>query len=212
MVPSPYHFRAGIAGFSRGCGAISNRLRLVLSLSRCDPADRNASFQKSTIGFGGLRRGPRRDRADAASRAIRRLEIDPRAMSPHRFRPDPSSRTLRLATFQTARHASRAGGSERRAGILAYLLFIRKKISRFLSPNEAPWARKPVALSASYRAVNLEHILRDIEPDSRDSRQIPDRLLHGRLPPDGSDNASWHTSMPGRPARPPHHRNPQFGQ
>src|ERR1700722_12310350 len=41
-------------------------------------------------------------------------------------------------------------------------------------------------------AMNLEHILRDIEPDSRDSGQIPDRLFHGRLPSDGSDNASWH--------------------
>ena len=40
--------------------------------------------------------------------------------------------------------------------------------------------------------MNLEHILRDIEPDGRDGGQILDRLSHGRLPSGESDNASWH--------------------
>jgi hypothetical protein len=30
--------------------------------------------------------------------------------------------------------------------------------------------------------VNLKRVLRQIEPDPRDSCQIPDRLAHGRLP------------------------------
>jgi hypothetical protein len=30
--------------------------------------------------------------------------------------------------------------------------------------------------------VNLKRVLRQIEPNPRDSREIPDRLAHGRLP------------------------------
>jgi hypothetical protein len=51
----PIPFPGADSVFSSGCGAISGRLRLALSLSRRDPADRNASVQKSTIGFDGLR-------------------------------------------------------------------------------------------------------------------------------------------------------------
>jgi hypothetical protein len=42
--------------FSSGCGAISRRLRVTLSVSRRDPGDRNASVQKIDDRLGDLRR------------------------------------------------------------------------------------------------------------------------------------------------------------
>ena len=45
--------------------------------------------------------------------------------------------------------------------------------------------------------VNLKHPLRQIEPNPRDSRQIPARLAHGRLPFRwGFDNDHLGTLMP----------------
>jgi hypothetical protein len=37
-------------------------------------------------------------------------------------------------------------------------------------------------LACRVDGVNLKRVLRQIEPDARDSGQIPDRLAHGRLP------------------------------
>jgi hypothetical protein len=56
--------------------------------------------------------------------------------------------------------------------------------------------------------VNLKHPLAQIETNPRDSRQIPDRLAHRRLPFRwGFDNDHLGTLMPfgGAPRRPPHH-------
>jgi hypothetical protein len=52
--------------------------------------------------------------------------------------------------------------------------------------------------------VNLKHPLRQIETNPRDSRQIPDRLAHGRLPFRwGFDNDHLGTLMPfGAPSTP----------
>jgi hypothetical protein len=52
--------------------------------------------------------------------------------------------------------------------------------------------------------VNLKHPLRQIETNPRDSRQIPDRLAHGRLPFRwGFDNDHLGTQMPfGVPSTP----------
>ena len=52
--------------------------------------------------------------------------------------------------------------------------------------------------------VNLKHSLRQIETNTRDSRQIPDRLAHGRLPFRwGFDNDHLGTLMPfGAPSTP----------
>jgi hypothetical protein len=52
--------------------------------------------------------------------------------------------------------------------------------------------------------VNLKHPLRQIETNTRDSRHIPDRLAHGRLPFRwGFDNDHLGTLMPfGAPSTP----------
>jgi hypothetical protein len=52
--------------------------------------------------------------------------------------------------------------------------------------------------------VNLKHPLRQIETNPRDSRHIPDRLAHGRLPFRwGFDNDHLGTPMPfGAPSTP----------
>jgi hypothetical protein len=52
--------------------------------------------------------------------------------------------------------------------------------------------------------VNLKHPRRQIETNPRDSRQIPDRLAHGRLPFRwGFDNDHLGTLMPfGAPSTP----------
>jgi hypothetical protein len=52
--------------------------------------------------------------------------------------------------------------------------------------------------------VNLKHPLRQIETNPRDSRQIPDRLAHGRLPFRWvDDNDHLGTLMPfGAPSTP----------
>jgi hypothetical protein len=52
--------------------------------------------------------------------------------------------------------------------------------------------------------VNLKHPLRQIETNPRDSRQIPDRLTHGRLPFRWvDDNDHLGTLMPfGAPSTP----------
>ena len=52
--------------------------------------------------------------------------------------------------------------------------------------------------------VNLKRVLRQIEPDPRDSCQIPDRLAHGRLPFRWvDDNDHLGTLMPfGAPSTP----------
>jgi hypothetical protein len=52
--------------------------------------------------------------------------------------------------------------------------------------------------------VNLKRVLRQIEPDPRDSRQIPDRLAHRRLPFGWvDDNDHLGTLMPfGAPSTP----------
>jgi hypothetical protein len=54
---SPYPFRVGIQSLQAVAAPFPGGSNLALSLSRRDPADRNASVQKSTIGFGGLRQG-----------------------------------------------------------------------------------------------------------------------------------------------------------
>jgi hypothetical protein len=61
--------------------------------------------------------------------------------------------------------------------------------------------------------VNLKHPLRQIETNPRDSRQIPDRLAHGRLPFRwGFDNDHLGTLMPfGAPSTPSFHCEREIG-
>jgi hypothetical protein len=59
-------------------------------------------------------------------------------------------------------------------------------------------------LAPRVEGVNLKHPLRQIETNLRDSRQIPDRLAHGRLPFGWvDDNDHLGTLMPfGAPSTP----------
>jgi hypothetical protein len=62
--------------------------------------------------------------------------------------------------------------------------------------------------------VNLKGVLRQIEPDPRDSSQIPDRLAHGRLPFRWvDDNDHLGTLMPfGAPSTPSFADDPAAGR
>jgi hypothetical protein len=51
-----------------------------------------------------------------------------------------------------------------------------------LQHRSAPKLASDDYLAFRADAVNLKNSLRQIEPDPRDSRQIPGNLAHGRLP------------------------------
>jgi len=49
------------------------------------------------------------------------------------------------------------------------------------APHRARHNRRALRVDA----VNLKNVLRDVEANRRDRREIADRLAHGRLPSDG---------------------------
>jgi hypothetical protein len=156
--------------------AMAHQLRLVLDLSHRHEAHVRPSHRLADrLGVDGVVLVAPHIRLHIG----RRHQLHPVAHRDQRARP-MVRRAARLDPYQTRRQRSEEG-------------------QQLAPPNRFDHHHR----AGGVDAMNLEHILRDIEPDSRDSRQIPDRLFHGRLPSDGSDNASWHTSMPvGAPSTP----------
>ncbi len=65
---------------------------------------------------------------------------------------------------------------------------------RRIAVSRAPQLARDDDLAPRVDVVNLEDVFRQIEPDGRDSSEIPDRLAHGRLPFRWGvrQRASWH--------------------
>src|SRR5271165_6852672 len=90
----------------------------------------------------------------------------------------------------------------RRAGLHRY--DARRELGEELRQRAAPQLAGNDDLALRVDAVDLERVLRQIEPDPRDRRQFSDRLAHGRLPFRWvDDNDHLGTLMPfGAPSTP----------
>src|SRR5271165_1918181 len=100
---------------------------------------------------------------------------------------DAMSETRKLAAIlaaDVAGYSRLAGADEERT--LARLRALRRDlIDPTIAVHHEPAARELARqhdLAFRVDGVNLKDLLRQIEPNPRDSGQIPDRLAHGRLP------------------------------